>query len=387
MVKFTIGGEVTNITYYFDPSRLGANSPVGNNSFIDVIKTPFDGKFTISEVISDTEFRFKLLHEPEFTNAEIGEDEFDRPNSSYSTTSVKAIGPINTIKLISPGGFYKKLPVVSDIASDRKIEKVRISNGGTEYATGVYTQVPILGDGEGGLVQITVELDDEIGSGTITDVTLTDPGKGYTTASIDVDGIEGILGPTLSGSGAELEVVIPAEGSGAAVFLTGRQIGKIKTLKNNEFGYGYSHDYTLRPEIAFPINLQLFNTSILSQIKITNPGAGYTSAPSVIISGGGGSGAEAEAIVKNNRLSEILIKNPGAGYSSQPVVTLKSEFTYVVNLDLNYLQFNFPHGITTGAEVQFRADDIGSEVGVLPKPSSVGLTSLSFYSDLLCYCW
>ena len=130
-------------------------------------------------------------------------------------------------------------------------------------------------------------------------------------------------------------------------------------------------------EIAFPINLQLFNTSILSQIKITNPGAGYTSAPSVIISGGGGSGAEAEAVVKNNRLSEILIKNPGAGYSSQPVVTLKSEFTYVVNLDLNYLQFNFPHGITTGAEVQFRADDIGSEVGVLPKLSSVGLTSLS----------
>ena len=377
VVKFTIGGEVTNITYYFDPSRLGANSPVGNNSFIDVIKTPFDGRFTISEVISDTEFRFKLLHEPEFTNAEIGEDEFDRPNSSYSTTSVKAIGPINTIKLISPGGFYKKLPVVSDIASDRKIEKVRISNGGTEYASGVYTQVPILGDGEGGLVQITVEVDDEIGSGTITDVTLTDPGKGYTTASIDVDGIEGILGPTLSGSGAELEVVIPAEGSGAAVFLTGRQIGKIKTLKNNEFGYGYSHDYTLRPEIAFPINLQLFNTSILSQIKITNPGAGYTSAPSVIITGGGGSGAEAEAVVKNNRLSEILIKNPGAGYSSQPVVTLKSEFTYVVNLDLNYLQFNFPHGITTGAEVQFRADDIGSEVGVLPKPSSVGLTSLS----------
>ena len=343
----------------------------------DSIKTPFDGTFRISEVLSDTEFRFPLLYEPEFTNANIGLDDQDQPNSKYSTTSVKAIGPINNIKLISPGGFYQRLPVVSDIASDRKIEKVRIGNGGTEYAVGVYTQIPILGDGEGGLVQITVEVDEEIGSGTITDVTLTDPGKGYTEASIDVDGIEGILGPTLSGSGAELNVIIPAEGSGAAVFLTGRQIGKIKTLKNNEFGYGYSHDYTLRPEIAFPVNLQLFNTSILSQITITNPGAGYTSPPSVIIEGGGGSGAEAEAIVKNNRLSEILIKNPGAGYSSQPTVTLKSEFTYVVNLDLNYLQFNFPHGITTGAAVQFRAEDIGSTVGVLPKPSSVGLTSLS----------
>ena len=177
-VQFTIGGEVTNITYYFDPSRLGSNSPVGANSFIDVIKTPFDGTFRISEVLSDTEFRFPLLHEPEFTNANIGLDDQDQPNSKYSTTSVKAIGPINNIKLISPGGFYQKLPVVSDIASDRKIEKVRIGNGGTEYAVGVYTQIPILGDGEGGLVQITVEVDEEIGSGTITDVTLTDPGKG-----------------------------------------------------------------------------------------------------------------------------------------------------------------------------------------------------------------
>ena len=159
--------------------------------------------------------------------------------------------------------------------------------------------------------------------------------------------------------------------------MTGTEIGKIKTLKNNEFGYGYSHDYTLRPEIAFPVNLQLFNTSILSEIKITDPGAGYTSAPVVVIAGGGGTGADAEAVVKNNRLSEIIVKDPGAGYSSQPSVTLKSEFTYVVNLDLNYLQFNFPHGITTGAAIQFRAEDIGSDVGELPKPSSVGLTSLS----------
>lgn len=377
VVKFTIGGEVTNITYYFDPSRTGATSPVGANSFIDVIKTPFDGRFTISEVISDTEFRFPLLYEPEFTNAEIGDDDQDRPNTIYSTTSTKAIGPINSIKLISPGGFYTKLPIISDIASDRKIEKLRITAAGTEYAPGVYTQIPILGDGEGGLCNITVENDPETGSGAISEVALTDPGKGYTFGSIDIDGIPGILGPQLSGSGGAIQVVIPDEGSGAAVFLTGKQIGKIKTLKNNEFGYGYSHDYTLRPEIAFPINVQLFNTSILSQITITNPGAGYTSAPAVLISGGGGTGAEAEAIVKNNRLSEILIKNPGSGYSSQPSVTLKSEFTYVVNLDLNYLQFNFPHGITTGAEIQFRADAIGSTVGVLPKPSSVGLTALS----------
>ena len=74
------------------------------------------------------------MHEPEFNTAMIGLDDQDKPNSYYSTTSKKAIGPINTIKLISPGGFYKKLPIISEVASDRKIEKIRIVNGGTEYA-------------------------------------------------------------------------------------------------------------------------------------------------------------------------------------------------------------------------------------------------------------
>ena len=171
--------------------------------------------------------------------------------------------------------------------------------------------------------------------------------------------------------------MIPDEGSGASVFLQGKSIGKIKKLKNNEFGFGYSHDYTLKPEITFPVNLQLFNTALLAQIKITDPGSGYTSTPAVVIEGGGGSGASAEAVVKNNRLSEIIIKDPGAGYSSEPTVTLKSEFNYVVNVDLGYLQFNFPHGITSGAEVQLRAEDLGSTIGILPKPSSAGLVSLS----------
>ena len=375
-VKLKVDGQVTNISYYFDPSRLGANSPVGSTSFVDVKKTPFDGTYVVSEIESDTVFKFALSREPEFTNANVGEDDNDVPYSTYSTTSKRAIGPIAGIKLISAGGFYKKLPIISDIASFRQIERINIVSGGSEYAIGTYDQVPILGDGEGGLCRITVAVDEEIGSGTITSVVITDPGKGYTTGSIDVDSIQGILGPQLTGSGADLQVVIPDEGSGASVFLTGRNIGKIKKLKNNEFGYGYSHDYTLKPEITFPVNLQLFNTSILSQIKITNPGAGYTSAPSVIVEGGGGFGAEAVAIVRNNRLNEIQIKNPGAGYSSEPTVTLKSEFNYVVNLDLNYLQFNFPHGITQGAAISFRADDVGSTEGELPKPSSAGLTSL-----------
>ena len=378
LVKFIINEDVTNISYYFDPSRtLASNSPVGEGSFIDVIPSPYAGTFTVTGTSNAGKtFDFALLNEPEKTTAAVGNNEFGLPRSSYSTTSSKAIGPIASIKLVNPGGFYQKLPIVSDIASNREIEKVRITNGGTEYVNGIYYNVPIGGDGEGASCNITVTDDGDF-TGVITAVELTSAGKGYTTASIDIDAIPGILGPLLAGSGGILDVVIPSEGSGASVFLQGKSIGKIKKLKNNEFGFGYSHDYTLKPEITFPVNLQLFNTALLAQIKITDPGSGYTSTPAVVIEGGGGTGAAADAIVKNNRLSEIIIKDPGSGYSSEPSVTLKSEFNYVVNVDLGYLQFNFPHGITNGAQVQLRAESLGSTVGILPKPSSAGLVSLS----------
>ena len=65
----------------------------------------------------------------------------------------------------------------------------------------VYIMMCLSGDGEGAKATITVELDDEVGSGTIRSAAVTGPGKGYTTASIDIDAIPGILGSTLAGSG------------------------------------------------------------------------------------------------------------------------------------------------------------------------------------------
>ena len=144
--------------------------------------------------------------------------------------------------------------------------------------------------------------------GQIQSIIVTSPGKGYTTASIDIESVSGILGSGLTGSGAEVVVVIPPFGSGASIFTQGSSVGKIKKLKNNNFGYDYPHDYTLRPEITFPINAQLTSTSILDSITVTDPGTGYSQAPAVVITGGGGSGAVAEATIKNGRLILLSLK-------------------------------------------------------------------------------
>ena len=360
-VSLAVNEEVTNISYYFDPSRTTSEPPMSNTAYLDVQTSPYVGRFRIEALAGATItsgatiMKFPLTIEPEGAA--------DRETTSYSTEAESAVGPIANIRIVNGGGFYKKLPVVDNIVSSRKIERVQITDPGTEYAVGVYYNVPIQGDGEGGFVQITVEdgLDDEgvLIPGQISQVVVTSPGKNYTTAFIDVEAITGILGASLAGSGAELTVVIPPAGSGASVFVKGTKVGKIKKLKNNNFGFDYPQDYTLRPEISFPVNLQLINTSVLSSIKVTDPGSGYSQAPTVIIEGGGGEGATAVANIKNGRIESIEVKDPGAGYSSEPSISLNSAFSYVINLDLNLFQFSFPHGIPNGAEVKLTIEDNG----------------------------
>lgn len=355
-ISFKVTDDVSNISYYADPSRIGDESPVGENSYIDVLPSPYIGTFQVKELGGATittganQIIFPIKFEPE--KAAVA------ALSSYTTTSKKAVGSIGDIRLINGGGFYKKLPIITDIESSRKIERVEIVDPGTEYEPGEYFSVPISGDGAGGKVRITVDGSTDP-AGQIVEVVVTDPGKGYTNAFIDVDAIPGILGPQLAGSGAELRVVIPPRGTGASIFVKGNSVGKIKKLKNNNFGFDYTHDYTLRPEITFPVNLQLTSTSVLSSIKVIDPGTGYTSPPEVVITGGGGSGAIAEAILRNGRINAIVIKNPGSGYTTEPTVELKSSFTYVVNIDLQLFQFAFPHGIPNGAEVKFDIRDLG----------------------------
>lgn len=58
-------------------------------------------------------------------------------------------------------------------------------------------------------------------------------------------------------------------------------------------------------------------------ITITNSGAGYTSEPVVTITGGGGQGATAQALINSSgEVSEIFVINGGTGYTSAPTVTI-----------------------------------------------------------------
>ena len=70
---------------------------------------------------------------------------------------------------------------------------------------------------------------------------------------------------------------------------------------------------------------QWYNNYKYSVVSITveDPGTGYAMAPQIIISGGGGTGATAYAgPVVNGGLTEIFITNPGKNYTSTPKVII-----------------------------------------------------------------
>ena len=71
------------------------------------------------------------------------------------------------------------------------------------------------------------------------------------------------------------------------------------------------------------VNLQLYLVSnIINTINITGGGSGYTSAPLVTITGGGGTGAVAIATITAGAVTSIDLLSVGSGYTSAPTVTI-----------------------------------------------------------------
>lgn len=63
-------------------------------------------------------------------------------------------------------------------------------------------------------------------------------------------------------------------------------------------------------------------TDGVASIAVGNGGTGYTSAPTVTLTGGGGTGATAEAVINSatGAVSGIVVTNPGVGYATPPTV-------------------------------------------------------------------
>ncbi len=66
---------------------------------------------------------------------------------------------------------------------------------------------------------------------------------------------------------------------------------------------------------------ELFQGKQVMSIAVTDGGSGYTTAPNVTISGGGGAGAQATATVFEGKVTAVTLTALGANYTSQPTVS------------------------------------------------------------------
>ncbi len=60
----------------------------------------------------------------------------------------------------------------------------------------------------------------------------------------------------------------------------------------------------------------------VTSITVANAGSGYTSAPTVAITGGGGTGATATATITGDAITGFTVTDPGSGYETPPTITL-----------------------------------------------------------------
>jgi hypothetical protein len=80
-----------------------------------------------------------------------------------------------------------------------------------------------------------------------------------------------------------------------------------------QIGETFSQTATSTTDTPLPLTI--------ASISVTNGGSGYTSVPTVVFSGGGGTGAAATAVLTQGVVTSITLTNAGSGYTSLPTVT------------------------------------------------------------------
>ena len=99
----------------------------------------------------------------------------------------------------------------------------------------------------------------------------------------------------------------------------------IRALSATEVQQLYQYESAAAPcsPHAATATAQVVNGFVVGA-TIADPGCGYTNAPIVQISGGGGSGAAATTVVSNGVVTGIVIMNAGAGYTGNPYIQIAS---------------------------------------------------------------
>lgn len=119
-----------------------------------------------------------------------------------------------------------------------------------------------------------------------------------------------------------------------------------------------------------------YSSGFVSNIQIINGGTGYTQPPTITISGGNGTGAEAFASVSNGAVNSIYLVSAGSGYSGTPTVTITGTGTGAT-AQVNTSSYTFLQTNNAGYDTSYieylryaLAEYMCSEYGIMFNPKS-----------------
>ena len=149
-----------------------------------------------------------------------------------------------------------------------------------------------------------------------------------TSATVVSQGIGYTLGATVTFSAPPL--------TSKSVTATGiaitNNLGFVSALNlvNGGTGYNLGAGITFSPpppgvNTSIATGIATVTGSNITSVAITNPGFGYTQAPTVFVTGvSGGSGGIVTAFIQQGQVTGIVITNTGFGYTSEPTVTISA---------------------------------------------------------------
>lgn len=227
---------------------------------------------------------------------------------------IEMLRTVTGVTLTNAGSAYTSAPTVTATVRGALVSGT-ITNAGSNYiATPAIT---FSGSGGGAATAIVSS------SGKLTQIIVTTPGSYSSVPTVTITAATNPDGT--SGTGAAVTAVLDGL-SGTVPTFTARVNGSVAaTVTVTAAGSGYTSIpgvYFSAPNISGGIQATghaVLSTTTVGSIVVDNPGSGYTSAPTITIAGGGGTGATATCTI-SGALYDVVIATAGSGLVVAPTL-------------------------------------------------------------------
>lgn len=282
---------------------------------------------------------------PVIANGSVVRLNVDNPGTGYT--------PGNIVQVAFSGGGSDTGPILEAVITASTIQHITLVSGGLNYPTGTFPLGFTGGGGSGAAGTFTTA------DGSVTSITLTAEGGGYTSAptiSFPIPGTGATITATLAATAVNALIIgtggsgyVPGTyplsfsgggGSGAQATYTVNASGVVASTTLVAGGTGYGSP----PTVALPTGsgataVALVNQGSVTSVTIINGGSGLTGTPLLAIIGGGGSGATAIATVTSGAISAVTVTAGGNGYQSAPAVEVSTGYNNAAAAILEVMPF------------------------------------------------